>query len=281
MAIHLGNADHIGIAGSSNPVPERESSASAAHIQLHLWEHRSLFLGAIPDAVEVTPACSWLLVGLESPFDIAINDGQRISTRMALVPPGVEVCYFPEGGLQACCFLDVLCRDYRALSLRMQPVTDGLYCDAGTFADEVVESFRRLYHQPIDPAEFYDGFVDVLGLPSPMPEGRIQQAVAGVVSSVRLTAAANLTNGHYASEAGMADEVLIDNAKHPICQEYLKSVPSASKEYEEASDLLISDEHTLASLHPSADELDRLSKRVSIRDCAACPVMKTAFISLI
>jgi hypothetical protein len=100
MAIHLGNADHIGIAGSSNPVPERESSASAAHIQLHLWEHRSLFLGAIPDAVEVTPACSWLLVGLESPFDIAINDGQRISTRMALVPPGVEVCYFPEGGLQ-------------------------------------------------------------------------------------------------------------------------------------------------------------------------------------
>ncbi len=208
MAIHLGNADHIGIAGSSNPVPERETFASAAHIQLHLWEHRSLFLGAIPDAVEVTPACSWLLVGLESPFDIAINDGQRISTRMALVPPGVEVCYFPEGGLQACCFLDVLCRDYRALSLRMQPVTDGLYCDAGTFADEVVESFRRLYHQPIDPAEFYDGFVDVLGLPSPMPEGRIQQAVAGVVSSVRLTAAANLTNGHYASEAGMADEVL-------------------------------------------------------------------------
>ena len=56
-------------------------------------------------------------------------------------------------------------------------------------------------------------------------------------------------------------------------KEYLKSVPSASKEYEEARDLLISDEHALASLHPSADELDQLTKRISMRDCATCPVM--------
>lgn len=199
----------MGITVSNTGIPERETSASTSilPIQLHLWEHRSLFLGAIPDHVECTSACAWLLAGLEIPFDITINGGPRISTRLALVPPGAEVCYFPEGGLLACCFLDVLCRDYRALSLRMQPVEGGLYCAAGAFADEVLETFRRLYHDAVEPAGVYDCLVDVLGLPSPMPEGNIQQAVAEVVASVRLTAAANLTNSHYALEAGLTEEV--------------------------------------------------------------------------
>jgi AraC-like DNA-binding protein len=207
MVIHLGDADKRGITVGNVALKERVSTASTTHIQLHLWEHRSLFLGAIPDAVECTPACAWLLAGLDTPFEISINGGSRISTRLALVPPGAEICYFPEGGLLACCFLDVLCCDYRALSLRMQPVADGLYIETGAFADEAVKVFRHLYHDLVDPAAVYDCLVDVLRLPSPMPEGNIQQVVARVVASVRLTAAANLTNSHYAMEAGLAEEV--------------------------------------------------------------------------
>ncbi|MDO9176725.1 MAG: helix-turn-helix domain-containing protein [Agitococcus sp.] len=208
MAIHLGSATELDIAVSSIRMPKRDTTVSISPIHLHLWEHRSLFLGVIPDHVELTSACAWLLAGLDTSFSIAINGGPRIRTRIALVPPGVEVCYFPEGGLQACCFLDVLCRDFRALSLRMQSVMDGLYYDEGTFADEVLVTFSRLYHGSVDPVGVYDCLVDALGLPSPTPEGHIQQTVADVVALVRSTAAANLTNSYYATEAGLAEEVL-------------------------------------------------------------------------
>lgn len=57
-------------------------------MQLHLWEHRSLFLGVIPEAVEFVPACAWLLVGLNNPFEISMNDSPRIKTHLALVPAG-------------------------------------------------------------------------------------------------------------------------------------------------------------------------------------------------
>lgn len=177
-------------------------------IHLHLWPDRSLFLGVIPDPVEFTPACACLLVGLDLPFHIAVDDGPMVSTPLALVPPGVEVRYYSESGLLGCCFLDVLCRDYRALAPRLRTLSDNLQGDDGPFAAAVVESFRRLYLDPVDPAGVYDRLVESLSLPSASPDGRIEQAVAGVVASVRLTAAANLTNGHYAAEAGLSEEVL-------------------------------------------------------------------------
>ena len=186
----------------------RESSAVPGPIHLHLWPDRSLFLGVIPDPVEFTPACACLLVGLDLPFHIAVDDGPMVSTPLALVPPGVEVRYYSESGLLGCCFLDVLCRDYRALAPRLRTLSDNLQGDDGPFAAAVVESFRRLYLDPVDPAGVYDRLVESLSLPSASPDGRIEQAVAGVVASVRLTAAANLTNGHYAAEAGLSEEVL-------------------------------------------------------------------------
>ncbi|HEX5276457.1 MAG TPA: helix-turn-helix domain-containing protein [Fluviicoccus sp.] len=186
----------------------RESSAVPGPIHLHLWPDRSLFLGVIPDPVEFTPACACLLVGLDLPFHIAVDDGPMVSTPLALVPPGVEVRYYSESGLLGCCFLDVLCRDYRMLAPRLRTLSDNLLGDDGPFAAAVVESFRRLYLDPVDPAGVYDNLVDSLSLPSAAPEGRIEQAVAGVVASVRMTAAANLPNSYYATEAGLSEEVL-------------------------------------------------------------------------
>jgi AraC-like DNA-binding protein len=186
----------------------RESSALPGPIHLHLWPDRSLFLGVIPDPVEFTPACACLLVGLDLPFHIAVDDGPMVSTPLALVPPGVEVRYYSESGLLGCCFLDVLCRDYRALAPRLRTLSDNLQGDDGPFAAAVVESFRRLYLDLVDPATVYDRLVASLTLPSAAPEGRIEQAVAGVVASVRLTAAANLPNSYYATEAGLSEEVL-------------------------------------------------------------------------
>lgn len=186
----------------------RDAAALPGPIHLHLWQDRSLFLGVIPDPVEFTPACACLLVGLDLPFHIAVDDGPMVSTPLALVPPGVEVRYYSESGLLGCCFLDVLCRDYRLLSSRLHPVSDNLHGDDGPFAAAVVESFRRLYLDPVDPAGVYDRLVESLALPSAAPEGRIEQAVAGVVASVRLTAAANLPNSYYANEAGLTEEVL-------------------------------------------------------------------------
>lgn len=208
MAIQPGKTGAPDSAGHGVRVARRETEALTSRIQLHLWEHRSLFLGAIPEPVEFTPACGWLLVGLGSPFGIAVNDGPRVSTRLALIPPGAEVRYQPESGLVACCFLDVLGRDYRALAPRMQPVNDGLHHDDGALADALVRGFRQLDAEPVEPAGVYDRLVSLLQLPSPEPEGRIQQAVAGVVASVRLTAAANHPNSHYAAEAGLSEEVL-------------------------------------------------------------------------
>lgn len=186
----------------------RAAASVPGPIHLHLWQDRSLFLGVIPDPVEFTPACAWLLVGLDLPFHIAVNDGPMISTSLALVPPGVEVRYYSESGLLGCCFLDVLCRDYRVLSSRLPLLSDSLHGDNGPFAAAVVESFRRLYLDPVDPAGVYDRLVESLALPSAIPEGRVEQAVAGVVASVRLTAAANLPNSYYAAEAGLSEDVL-------------------------------------------------------------------------
>ena len=207
MAIPLGNNDQLGDAINNTSTSDRDTVTPALPIQLHLWEHRSLFLGAIPDPVEFTPACAWLLAGLDAPFEISINGGSRVSTRLALLPPSAEVSYFPTGGLLACCFLDVLCRDYRALSLRMQPIADGLHCGTEDFTHTVLETFHHLYYDSVDPASVYDCLVDSLQLPSPIGEGHIQQVVAGVAASVRLTASANLTNSFYATEAGMTEEV--------------------------------------------------------------------------
>lgn len=203
----MGKVTHTNMLLTKSDILEKQMIKSP--MQLHLWEHRSLFLGLIPEIVEFVPACAWLLVGLNNPFEISMNDSPRIKTHLALVPAGGEVRYVPEDGILACCFLDVLSRDYQHLAKRMKPVLDGLYVlDNDLFAAQIINNLRDLYFNPIEPALVYEQFVKALDLPSPEPEGQVQESIAKVVNSVRLSATENLTNGHYAAEAGISEEVL-------------------------------------------------------------------------
>ena len=190
-------------------ITENESHALLP-MQLHLWEHRSLFLGSIPEPVECLPACAWLLVGLNSPFEVAVNDSPRVNSRIALIPASGELRYLPNDGLLACCFLDVLGRDYRHLAPTMKAIGDGLYIsdEHSSFELKTINTLMQCYSGTIAASEVYHHLIDALSLPSPTAEGQMQLTIANIVNSVKQTAAGNLTNAHYAAEAGISEEVL-------------------------------------------------------------------------
>ncbi|MFO1391518.1 MAG: helix-turn-helix domain-containing protein [Agitococcus sp.] len=199
---------------SNNHIDDSLTTEHEAHalvpMQLHLWEHRSLFLGSIPEPVECLPACAWLLVGLNSPFEVAVNDSPRVHTRIALIPASGELRYLPSDGLLACCFLDVLGRDYRTLSQNMVTIGDGLYIGIrdSIFETNVINTLSQCYAGTIAASKVYQHLIESLSLPSPTPEGQMQNTIANIVNSVKQTAAGNLTNAHYATEAGISEDVL-------------------------------------------------------------------------
>ena len=104
----------------------------AAHTEpalLCLWERRTFYLGPLTEPLQLSQSAATLVVSLGAALDFEC-DGQRVTSRSALLPSGVELRMEPHGQTVAVCYLDAFGEDFSRLSTLFESRQKGLLSHA-------------------------------------------------------------------------------------------------------------------------------------------------------
>ncbi|MBK8972937.1 MAG: helix-turn-helix transcriptional regulator [Hahellaceae bacterium] len=161
--------------------------------RLYLWDKRTLYLGPVyrpePGTVELCHAAATLVVALERPLTLRPQNGKPLQCRSALFPADTPISCDYDGGIVACCFLDVFGCDLAQLTPLMA-ASHTLGIQTGfSREDEAIQLFKQLATADIDEAMAYDRLErlingDITSCTSHPVDPRIIQAVALIKATV-------------------------------------------------------------------------------------------------
>lgn len=178
----------------------------AAHTEpalLCLWEKRTFYLGPLTEPLQLSQSAATLVVSLGASLDFEYN-GQRVSSRSALLPSGVELRMEPHGQTVAVCYLDAFGEDFSRLSPLFERQHNGLLSGAGN-EDYLISQLRALHQDCPDSAavaELLEALINPLRL-SQSPH-RTDPRIVRTVELIKSDVSSNLTAEYLAQQAGLS-----------------------------------------------------------------------------
>lgn len=175
---------------------------------LYLWDQRTLYLGDLSDLLEVNPAASSLLIGLEDDFEIwTSSHEERIRTRSALIPAGVCASANNFEKPVAICYLDPCNQDFRALIRNMNIKVGGVYLEC-SYIDKQIAALNKIYREKTPAENAYSVLLnDILPLESNYPpQPKYLDAIQESIHIIKSHPTENISNRSIAEQIGTLSE---------------------------------------------------------------------------
>ena len=178
----------------------------AAHTEpalLCLWERRTFYLGPLTEPLQLSQSAATLVVSLGAALDFEC-DGQRVTSRSALLPSGVELRMEPHGQTVAVCYLDAFGEDFSRLSTLFESRQKGLLSHARN-EEFLIARLRGLQQNCPDSAaaaELLEQLINPLHL-TQSPH-RTDPRIVRTVELIKCDVSSNLTAEFLAQQAGLS-----------------------------------------------------------------------------
>lgn len=158
--------------------------------QLYLWDHRTLYVGALTETLEFRQAAASFTVSLESPLRVTTRQlSCPVQCHSLLMAAGQSAVVEVGGGIFATCYLDPFGVDYASLAPSMARLQAGLYTGHSNEA-LVQEMFRDLAGTRSSPDDAY-ATLEQLFSRHPSPGVRVDPRVRRVVQLIKDSVAEN------------------------------------------------------------------------------------------
>ncbi len=163
--------------------------------QLYLWDKRTLYIGPLAEAIDLSQGAATLTVSLDTEIEFTVsNDHHPVKCRSVLLPPGFNVSINTLGATIANCNLDPLGSDWAALNEQMKVHQFGLAYD---LKNEVLfqGSFKQMLEQQLDSVCAYgllEKIMDSVFSLQKTPH-KIDPCVSEVVEKIKVNVDNNLT----------------------------------------------------------------------------------------
>ncbi|PCJ41661.1 MAG: AraC family transcriptional regulator [Moraxellaceae bacterium] len=176
---------------------------------LYLWEYRTLYLGPISELSPVNQGASSLLIGIEGPFELVVQNEKKITTRSALIPAGGQIELDSFGKSIAMCYLDPLGVDFSALRKTMQSKCKDIFFDS-EFEKSNIEKLLNIKLNALEPAQAYRILIDDI-LPADAYNETLNQVspeVKEVIAIIKREPLLNHSNDELAERVGLSGDKL-------------------------------------------------------------------------
>jgi AraC-like DNA-binding protein len=132
------------------------------HSLLYLWEKRSLFIGSIEHALDISTGSATLMLALDNPIRFMTNEMPApLECRSLLLPAGTSVIIDSQGATIANCTLDPLGADLNTLSNIMHMQVGQAYYHLKD-EQEHIDKLLAIRASPLDAHQNLSSLVQIL-----------------------------------------------------------------------------------------------------------------------
>lgn len=163
--------------------------------QLYLWDKRTLYIGPLYEAIELSQGAATLTVALNGLIQFKTPKmSKAITCSSLLLPPSLKVSVDTQDTIIANCNLDPLLQDWSALDEKMQQHEDKIGFDILDFSS-YQSAFLHMYEEELEADSAYPTLMKLLELAEQKRTKpyKVDTRISCVIETIKNNVESNLT----------------------------------------------------------------------------------------